>query len=316
LEGGWLEGGQTAFKKNFYEHCFPNKYFQYLWPSFIKTKNMTFFERMSSGWQLAKLSYQTINENRTLLLFPVFSTIALIVVLATFFGGTFVLVGEEIETLMNDEQYGGLLGYGLIFLYYLISFFIIVFFNTALIHCAIKILNGEQTDLGDGISFAWSRIGKILAWSALSATVGTLLQVLQETGKIGQIIASLIGVAWSILTFFVVPVLVYEDRSVLDSVKESGRLMKQKWGESLSANVSFGLFNFLGIVVSAAIGIVLAVYVNVVLGIVIGVLLVLLVSTIATAARSVFVAAVYNHVIGKPTGNFDGAALDSVFIQK
>ncbi|MBK9335637.1 MAG: hypothetical protein IPM98_03210 [Lewinellaceae bacterium] len=277
---------------------------------------MTFFERLSSGWKLANLSYQTINENRSLLLFPVFSTIALLAVLATFFGGTFLLVGEEIETLMNDEQYGGLLGYGLVFLYYLISFFVIVFFNTALIHCAIKILNGEQTSLSEGLNFAFSRIGKIFAWSVLSATVGTLLQALQETGKIGQIISSLIGVAWSILTFFVVPVLVYEDRGVLDCVKESGRLMKQKWGESLSANVSFGLFNFLGILASVAIGIVLATYVNVVLGIVIGLLLILLVSTIATAARSVFVAAVYNHVIGKPTGNFDGAALDSVFMRK
>lgn len=277
---------------------------------------MTFFERMSNGWQMAKLSYSTLNENRSLLLFPVFSGIALIAVLATFAGGTFFIMGDQIETLLSDEQNGKVLGYGLIFIYYFISFFVIVFFNSALIHCAIKILNGEEASVNDGMSFAWSRIGKIFAWSALSATVGTLLQMLHEAGKVGQIIASLIGIVWSITTFFVVPVLVYEDRGVLDTVKESGRLMKQKWGESLSATVSFGFFNFLGIVASIGIGFALAAFVHVGLGIAVGVLLALVVSTISSAANSIFVAAVYNHVTGRPTGHFDGAALDSVFIPK
>jgi len=277
---------------------------------------MSFFERLSNGWQLAKLSYQTINENRSLLLLPVFSGIALIAVLATFFGGTFLFIGDEIDALLDHDQYGGALGYALIFCYYLVSFFVAVFFNTALIHCAIKILNGQEATVSDGVAFAWSRVGKILAWSALSATVGTLLQALQETGKIGQIVSSIIGVAWSILTFFVVPILVYEDRGVVDSVKESGRLMKQKWGESLSATVSFGFFNFLGIMACFGIGFVLGIYVNVVLGIVVGLILIMLVSTITSAAQSVFVAAVYNHVIGKPTGHFEGRALDSVFMPK
>lgn len=265
---------------------------------------------------MAKLSYQTINENRSLLILPVFSGIALIGVLATFFGGTFFLIGDEIEILMDDEQYGSLLGYALVFIYYLVSFTVVVFFNTALIHCAIKILNNEEANVSDGIEFAWSRIGRIIAWAALSATVGTLLKAMQENGKIGQIVASFIGAAWSILTFFVVPILVYEDRGVIDTVKESGRLIKQKWGESLSATVSFGLFNFLGILVCIAIGFVLATYVHLILGITVGVLLILLVGTITSAAQTVFVAAVYNHVTGKPTGHFDGPALDSIFIQK
>lgn len=277
---------------------------------------MNFFERLSNGWQMAKLSYTTINENRSLLLFPVFSGIALIAVLATFAGGSFFFAGDQIEALLIDEQGGKAFAYALIFLFYFVSYFVIVFFNSALIHCALKILNSEETSFREGLEFAWSRIGKIFAWSALSATVGTLLQALQETGKIGQIVSSLIGMAWSIMTFFVVPILVYEDRGVLDTVKESGRIMRQKWGESLSANVSFGFFNFLGLLASAGIGFALAAYINVTLGIAVGVLLALVVSTISSAAGSVFIAAVYNHVTGRPTGHFDGAALDSVFIPK
>jgi len=276
---------------------------------------MSFFTRLSNGWELAKQSFKTINENRALLLFPVLSGLSLVLVLATFFGGTFFFVGDDIEALMNHEQYGNLLAYGLIFIYYLINFSIIVFFNAALIHCAMKALNNEEVNLGDGLNFAFSRIDKILGWAVLSATVGTLLQLLHETGKIGQIVASIIGIAWSILTFFVVPVLVYENRGVFDSVKESGRLMKEKWGESLAANVSFGFLNFIGILIALALGYVLA-SIHIALGIGVAVVLILLITIVISAARTVFVAAVYHHVTGQPTGNFDGAALDSVFVPK
>jgi hypothetical protein len=278
-------------------------------------QTMSFFTRLSNGWELAKRSFKTINENRTLLLFPILSGFSLVLVLATFFGGTFFFVGDEIEVLLQDDQLGNILGYGLVFLYYLINFSIIVFFNAALVHCAMKALNNEEVSLSDGIQFAFSRIDKILGWAVLSATVGMLLQMLQEAGKIGQIVASLIGVAWSILTFFVVPILVYEDRGVFDTVKESGRLMKEKWGESLAANVSFGIFNFVGILLALLLGYALS-SIHPALGIAVGVALVLVITIVISAARTVFVAAVYNHVTGQPTGNFDGAALDSVFVQK
>ncbi len=282
---------------------------------FLKQSAMSFFSRLSNGWNLAKLSLDTINRNRSLLVFPLLSGISLIMVLATFFGGTFFFVGDEISSLMDDEQYGNLMALTLVFFYYLINFFVIVFFNAALVHCAIKALNGQETSVGDGVSFAFSRIDKILGWAVLSATVGTLLQLLHNMGKIGEIIASLIGIAWSIMTFFVVPVLVYENRGVFDAVKQSGRLMREKWGESLSANVSFGLFHLAGILVAGLIGYVLA-SLNIVLGIAVGVTLVLLISIVISAARTVFVAAVYNHVSGLPTGEFDGETLDSVFVQK
>lgn len=276
---------------------------------------MSFLTRLSNGWELAKISFATINKNRSLLLFPVISVISLVLVLATFIGGTFFFVGDEIGAILDNDQYGNIMGYGLVFLYYLINFFIIVFFNAALIHCAVKTLNDEETSLSHGVSFAFSRIDKILGWSVLSATVGTLLQVLHNAGKIGEFVASLIGVAWSILTFFVVPVLIYEDKGVIESVKESGRLMKEKWGESLAANVSFGFFHFLGFLAALGVGFLLA-QVSVVLGIVAGVAIVFFVSTVISAAQTVFVAAVYNHVTGAPIGNFDGDTLDSVFITK
>lgn len=276
---------------------------------------MSFFTRLSNGWKMAVISFDTIQKNPSLLLFPVFSVISLVLVLSTFAGGSYFLFGEQLSAIMADEQYGRAAAIGAMFLYYLVNFFIIVYFNSALIYCAVKILNGEETNPGEGFAFANSRINKILGWSVLSATVGTLLQLLQESGKIGQIVSSLFGFAWSILTFFAVPVLIFEDKSVIDTVKESGRLMKAKWGESLAANVSFGLFQLLGILLAIVVGIMLF-SISAFLGIFVGVLLVLLVITFFSTAQTIFVAAMYNHVSGMPTGDFDDRTLDGMFIQK
>jgi hypothetical protein len=278
---------------------------------------MSFVSRISNGWELAKISFETIKNNQSLLLFPVFSVISLVLVLLTFAGGSFYFFGDEISAMLESENEtaANVLAIGGIFLYYLINFFVIVYFNAALIFCASKILNNEPATLSDGIQFANSRIDKIFGWALVSATVGTLLQLLQNTGKIGDIVSKIFGVAWSILTFFAVPVLVFQDRSVLDTIRESGRIMKDKWGESLAANVSFGLFYLLGGLVAFGIGVLLST-INPVLGIAVGILIVLLVSTIVATAKTIFVAAAYNRVTGAPIGNFDGETLDSVFITK
>jgi hypothetical protein len=276
---------------------------------------MSFFERLSNGWELAQTSFKTINENRSLMLFPVLSVISLVLILATFAGGTFFLWGNHLSNLSDNKQVSKILELGAIFIYYLVNYFIIVYFNSALIFCASKVLNGEETQLSDGIAFANTRINKIFGWAILSATVGTLLQVLHNMGRIGEFIAGLIGMAWSIMTFFVVPVLIFEDKGVIDSVKESGRIMRDKWGESLAANVSFGIFHFFGFLAAIFVGYLL-ISVNVILGIFVAILLVILVSTFFATAHTIFVAAVYNRVNGRPYGDFDGGMLDSAFIQK
>ena len=276
---------------------------------------MNFFGRLSNGWKIAKTSFQTINENRQLLLLPLVSGAALIVVLLTFFGGAFFLIGGDLDAIFSDETISNVLAYGLIFVYYLITYFIIVFFNAALIHCSIDIFNEKPTSLSAGIQYAMSKLPKIFAWAVVSATVGMVLQMIQSTGKIGEFIGSLLGGAWSIMTFFVVPIVIYEEKNVFDSVKESLNILKEKWGESLGGSFSFGIIQALGLFVGFCIGSLL-VPINPVLGIGLGGAIVLLTITVTNAARTVFVAAVYNHVRERPTGSFDTDTLDGVFFNK
>ncbi len=280
---------------------------------------MRFFDRMSNGWKLAKTSLSVIEQEKTLLLFPLLSTAALVLVCATFFGGGYFIFGDEILAAADSADGGAEtispLAYILAFAYYFVTYFVIIFFNSALVHCATKVLNRETTSVSEGLEFATARLDKILMWTGISATVGLILKVLQSNDKLGQIATAFIGAAWSILTFFVVPVILYEEKDVIGSIKKSGSIMRQKWGESLGANFGFGIINFLAIIGIIALSILFS-QVNIFLGIVFGILSFVILGTVMSAAQTVFLAAIYQHVNEKPVRHFDENVLDSAFIVK
>jgi hypothetical protein len=283
----------------------------------IKSKSMRFFDRMSNGWTLGMTSLKTIWENKSLLVFPLMSSIALIVVTLSFFGGAFAIFGKDLN-LFLDELAGGseILLYGILFIFYLVNYFIIVFFNVGLVHCARLIFEGKEATIKDGLDYSGSRLSSIINWALLAATVGVLLQFLEDRlGWIGQIVVGFIGIAWSIATFFVVPIIAYEDIGPIDALKRSGTLMKEKWGESIGANFSFGVFFLLGYLVIILSGIALF-SINPILGVVVAVLSALLLHTVIAAAKTVFIAATYNHMTDLPAGRFDNEVLDTLFLVK
>jgi len=194
---------------------------------------------------LVKESFSVLNKDKELMLFPIISGVAGIMLLISF------LILMFSTSLFGDA--GGLISYPLTFLYYLLSYFIIIFFNTGLIACANIRLNGGDPKFKDGIDIALKNVGKIFAWALISATIGMILRWLSEkSGFIGRIIIGLIGMAWSLLTFFVVPVMILDKVSVTDSIKKSGALFKKTWGENAVGQFSMGLaffiFGLLGLI--------------------------------------------------------------------
>ena len=89
--------------------------------------------------------------------------------------------------------------------------FVSIYFNAAVIGTAMKRLQGEDASIHDGLALARQHIGKIFVWAVITATVGMILRSLQErAGILGRIVLGIVGIAWTVLTFFVVPVLLYE----------------------------------------------------------------------------------------------------------
>ncbi len=154
---------------------------------------------------------------------------------------------------MNNSGFGRLRS-TVSFVFYAASYFVVIFFNTALITCVNARLNRKEATINDGLSNATKHIGSILAWSLVSATVGIILQVLEDNvGFIGQIAVALIGGAWSLVTFFVVPILVLEDKGVVDSVKDSVSLIKKTWARACWRRLDLPRLLVIGIIAAIAI---------------------------------------------------------------
>jgi len=275
---------------------------------------MSAIDRISNGWRISISCMKVLRANKQLIVFPILSGISLLLILGSFGFLAFAGSGWNVNNIEINNR--GIYYLGL-FLFYLLNYFIVVFFNMALTHCARLYFEGQEVSVSDGIQFSFSRIGVIFSWALFVATVGVLLRLMQDNlGWIGKIITGLIGIVWSITTFFVVPILAYEELGPIDAVKRSGSMIKEKWGEGLGAGFSFGLVNFAGVILIAVVAFAIGALVNVYLGIVLGVLGLLCLMAIMSALQSIFITIVYNDVNGKLNIPFDKKIFDDLFVQK
>ena len=277
---------------------------------------MRFFKRMSNGWKLGLESFKIIAENSNLLLFPLASTGVMFLISVGFFGSLGLLFGfgpEFFEGFLQNE----FLGYFLLFGFYLVANFIIIFFNVGLVYNIRRIFRGEEVRFTEAMRYSRSRSGNILSWSILAATVGIVLKMMEDKlGALGRFISNLMGAAWSILSFFVLPVLTYEEVSAVEALKRSGSIMKRKWGEAIGAQFGFGIFVLLGYFLFVLpLGITLM-FVHPLFGIATGLMAAFTVHIIVSAAKNIFIAAVYQHLHEEPFGPFDEDKLDDAFGQK
>jgi hypothetical protein len=276
---------------------------------------MGFSESLNNGWKLTNSSFAVLKKNKQLIIFPIITGFSLLLVFGSFVTAMLAGTGWNLDALEPGNSGSGY--YVLLFVYYVVNYFVIMFFNTALIHCARLYFKGEEADISKGINFSLKRIGVIFTWSVIAATVGTILRMIQDkAGLIGKIVVGLIGIVWSIGTFFVLPIIAYEDIGPIDAVKRSANLMKQKWGETLTATFSFGIVQFLALLAAALPVILIGVFINGVLAVVIGVLYVLTMLAVMSAVRTIFIAAVYETVNNRPVKEFEIDTLDGLFIRK
>jgi hypothetical protein len=274
---------------------------------------MAFMTKFSNGWTIALNSFKVLKENRQLIIFPILSGVSIIVILASFIAAVFGFSGWNIDNLPDDPA---VVSYVLLFAFYIVNYFVIVFFNMALIHCTSLYFKGQEVTVRQGIDFSISRIGSIFAWAVFAGIVGGVLRVIQENaGSLGKIITGLVGVVWSIATFFVVPVIAYENIGPIAAFKRSANLMKEKWGERIGAGFSFFLINLVGVVAIAIVALIIGA-VNVIAGVLIAVLGILLLLTIMSAVKTIFISAIYHNVNGDPVELYNQQFIDNLFEYK
>jgi hypothetical protein len=199
-------------------------------------------QRIKNSWELAKVSWSVLRSDKTLAVFPILSAVASLILVGIF-------AGLIAATGVNDSgSNSGLKGIGYVFIVagYIALAFVSTYFLAALVHAANEALEGRRAALGESFAAANTKLHRILPWALVQATVSIVIQALEQRGFLGQIVASLIGAAWAVVTFLTVPIIMLEDLGPIAALKRSGHLLRESWGENIAAQFGFSIFGLIG----------------------------------------------------------------------
>jgi len=252
--------------------------------------------KIARTWSMMSECWEVLKQDKSLLIFPLISGFCCLLLLVSFaipiwVTGAWQPPGQGAHTVQQIAYYGTL------FLFYICNYFIVVFFNAAIIACATVRMGGGNPTIGDGLRAAAARLPVIVGWALISATVGLVLRIIEDrSDKIGRLISGLLGMGWTVVSFLVVPILVVENKSPFTALKDSTELLKRTWGERLVSGFSFGVIFFLLTIPAIALVVVAAFFGSVIVIVLCSALVVVYLiglGLVQSALQSIFQAALY-----------------------
>lgn len=255
-------------------------------------------QRIASGWRLALASLVEIKRDPILLFFPFVSGIALLLI-----GGLYIsaIWGSDLKWWEFVPLYFGTTLVG-------------VFSNATVMAAVSMRFDGEQPTIDAAVRLTLSKLPKLLVWTAVSTTVGLAIRV--GEGRLpffGQVMASLVGIAWSVITFLIVPVLLFEELGIKSGVRRSADLVRARWGEAAVGNISITALTMVMLFVATVMSFIFMSY-SVHLGLIAWVASVVTIILTSQAMQSVFIAALYRYAVGdNATGSFSTHDLGMAF---
>lgn len=262
-----------------------------------------------TSWSMIKASFKVLQSDKELIVFPIFSAIAMVFLTALFALPMFIGGFLEVVSARGMQ----LADYLVLFLFYLLQYLIIFLSNTALVAAALIRLRGGDPTVADGIRVAFDKIVPIFLYALIAATVGMLLSAAKREGKtLTNIIISLIGFVWTVATFLVVPILAVEDVGPIEAIKRSVQYLKKTWGEqlvgsfSISAVFNLAIFFVLMLTVFAIMFLLQMtslLWPVMVIGL-IAALVVMMIGLASTTLNGIYTAAVYQYASTGETGSF------------
>jgi hypothetical protein len=268
--------------------------------------------RIENSLALAKSSWQVLRDDKQLTLLPLFSLLATLVLVGAVLWPISLVARGGSGNFDGSRPVVWILGFvGAVALSY-----VVVFFNAALVYAANSRFRGETMSIGDAMRAAHERAHVLLPWAIVSATVSLVLRGVESRGGVaGSIIGRIAGLAWSVVTFLVLPVLVFEGIGPFAAVKRSSQLFKQTWGENLIAKTGIGLVGMFAML-AGAVPLVPFLLIGgpvAVIGIAAFVTWCIAVSLVVSALTGIYQTALYRFATGAPVPGFDDAQLRNSF---
>jgi hypothetical protein len=292
----------------------------------ILAEDPSMFDKISRSWSLAGQCWDVLKQDPALLVFPLLSSIALLVLLGSFALPVLAL-SHGFQPLADGStaHTSRLLFYITMYAFYVVSYAVMMFFNSALISVALKRLDGESASIREGLQMALANLPAILGYALIAATVGTILRAIEErVGLIGRLVIAVIGAGWTLATAMTLPVLVEENVGPIEAISRSLDLLRRNWGENLIGNGGISL----GIAVIAIPIIILAAFLmiaavssramgTIVLAGLMCMLTIVLIGLVSTTLHTIYTAALYRYATGvKDNAGIDGDLLAAAYRQK
>ena len=275
--------------------------------------------RFRRSWELGKTSWSVLQKDRELMWLPAFGFIlsGLVILLAA---GAVFLAEYDSETGFDDSEFGPVT-WVVVLLTYLVVGVITVFFNSALVAGARVRLHGGDPTVSSSMGVAMSRLHVIIPWALTTVTVGLALRLVRENmGWIGRILAGLLGMAWAVITFLAIPVVVMEQRGPIDTVKRCTELLKGTWGENLISQGGLGILGIAAVLPAILVAVLFAatgVVALAIVGIAAAVVWILVASVAIAALTAIYQAALYEYAVeGQVPTAFAGAGIEQSFTPK
>lgn len=280
------------------------------------------FQRLENSWRLVKASWGVLRADKELLIFPIVSAVATLIVTVTFFIPAILTFAAT--SVVGRQGAVEPLWVLLTVAFYVIQYTIIFFCNTALVGAAMIRLKGGDPTVSDGFRIAFEHFRQIVAYAVIAATVGMILRWLSERGILGRLVSSLFGLAWNVATYLVVPVLVIENLGPIEAIKRSTGLLRKTWGEQIVGNLGigfvFGLI-FFGVIllfVPVITAVVATKSIALIVAAIGGLVLILIgLGLFSSALNGIYTAAVYRYATEGQVGEyFEADLVQNAFRQK
>jgi len=300
--------------------------------------------RLARSMTLFKTALSVVSSNKRLLMFPVLAFfftgllgVAYLCMFAFWPTGAGVFESPHWEAVFarlvevpageGAEFVPTVLGSIFFIGLYLLSMFAATFFNVAFYSQILNALKHRPVSFSAGIRVAVSRLGAIVLWSLFAGVVGIIISKLEQRfGFVGRWAMRAIGLAWSVASVFVVPMLVMSEevKNPLKALKSSAKTLKQCWGESLAGYIGIqvgGFIVLLATVFAIGGGVMLGVYFDnfAIAGAVVGLGIVLFIgfSYLLSVASNVFRGALYLYATeGQASGTFTPEQMDLAWKHK
>ena len=264
---------------------------------------MGFFATIGRGWEMSKLSMSVVRKDPELMVYMIFAGVMSLACLIGMSMPQFL----EMDWAVNPDGSFTPAYYGFSFVGYMVLSIVVVFWNCAIIANANIRLTGGDPKFADGVNAALKRLPIIIVWGIIAGTVGLLLKFLEGVARssdhpaaaaLATVIHIIGGLAWWVMTFFMIPHLILENKSIGDALKASKTTFFDTWGENIVSGLGIGAIAFLFGIPIVALTIGMTIVAGPV-GLLVGAVLIGLLIAWANAAEQVAVVALFRYAKDK-----------------